>query len=85
MVAFTVVIGGAWAFGIRKAVEARRRPVQVGPQEIIGMRGVVRGDGRVSVHGELWRVRADEPLREGEPVQVDALDGLTLRVHRIAT
>jgi membrane-bound serine protease (ClpP class) len=85
VIVFTVLIGGAWALGIRKAVEARRQPVQVGPQEIIGMRGVVRGDGRVSVHGELWRVRADEPLREGEPVQVDALDGLTLRVHRIAT
>ncbi len=85
VIVFTVLIGGAWALGIRKAVEAKRQPVQVGPQEIIGMRGVVRGDGRVSVHGELWRVRADEPLREGEPVQVDALDGLTLRVHRIAT
>ena len=84
IVTITLVIGGAWAIGIRKAVQARRQPVQVGPQEIVGMRGVVRGDGRVAVHGELWRVRADEPLREGEPVEVDALDGLTLRVHRIA-
>jgi membrane-bound serine protease (ClpP class) len=85
VVALTVVIGGAWALGIRKAVQAKRQPVQVGPQEIVGMRGVVRQDGRVAVHGELWRALADEPLREGEPVQVDALDGLTLRVHRIAT
>jgi membrane-bound serine protease (ClpP class) len=84
VVALTVVIGGAWALGIRKAVQAKRQPVQVGPQEIVGMRGIVRRDGRVAVHGELWRAQADEPLREGEPVQVDALDGLTLRVHRIA-
>jgi membrane-bound serine protease (ClpP class) len=84
VVALTVVIGGAWALGIRKAVQAKRQPVQVGPQEIVGMHGIVRRDGRVAVHGELWRAQADEPLREGEPVQVDALDGLTLRVHRIA-
>ena len=84
VVAITVVIGGAWALGIGKALQAKRQPVQVGPQEIVGMHGVVREDGRVVVRGELWRVRADEPLREGEPVEVDALDGLTLRVHRIA-
>jgi membrane protein implicated in regulation of membrane protease activity len=28
-------------------------------------------------------VRAGEPLSAGEPVEVDALDGLTLEVHRI--
>jgi membrane protein implicated in regulation of membrane protease activity len=42
----------------------------------------VRG-GNVFVRGELWRVRSDEPLREGDRVAVDALDGLTLGVHRI--
>jgi membrane-bound serine protease (ClpP class) len=62
---------------------ARRAPVSVGPEEIVGMEGVVRDGGLVFVHGELWRARSDEPLHEGDRVAVDGLDGLTLAVHRI--
>ncbi|MBV8080190.1 MAG: nodulation protein NfeD [Actinobacteria bacterium] len=83
VVTVTVLLGGFWAFALGKAVRARRMPVTVGPQEIVGMVGVVRDNGLVFVRGELWRVRAAEPLRPGEHVQVDALDGLTLSVHRV--
>jgi membrane protein implicated in regulation of membrane protease activity len=37
----------------------------------------------VFVRGELWRAESDRPLREGEEVQVEALDGLSLRVRHI--
>ena len=47
------------------------------------MEGVVRPSGQVFVHGELWRARAAEQLQPGDRVSVDALDGLTLQVHRI--
>jgi len=83
VITFTAVIGGFWALAIGKAVRARRMPVTVGPQEIVGMEGVVRGPGLVFVRGELWRAHSDEPLAPGERVQVDALDGLTLDVHRV--
>jgi membrane-bound serine protease (ClpP class) len=79
----TAVIGGAWAFAIGKAISLRRRPVSVDPQEIVGMEGVVRDGGLVFVRGELWRVRSPEPLEPGQRVRVDALDGLTLRVHPV--
>ena len=79
----TVVIGGAWAWAIAKAVAAKRQPVSVGPQKIVGMQGVVRENGLVFVEGELWRARAAEPLRTGQRVEVDDLEGLTLRVHPI--
>jgi len=81
----TVVIGGFWAIAISKAMAVRHRPVTVGPEQIVGLEGVMRGDGQAFVRGELWRVRSDEPLRTGERVRVDARDGLTLSVHRIAT
>jgi membrane-bound serine protease (ClpP class) len=83
IVAVTLALGGAWAFGISKAIAARRAPVAVGPQEIVGMEGVVREGGLVSIHGELWRARAAEPLKRGQRVTVDALDGLTLEVHQV--
>ncbi len=83
VVTFTVVIAGSWAFAISKAVASRRLPVSVGPEEIVGMEGVVREGGLVFVHGELWRVRSPDPLSPGQRVRVDGLDGLTLRVHRV--
>jgi membrane-bound serine protease (ClpP class) len=83
IIAVTLILGGAWAFGISKAIAARRSPVAVGPQEIIGMEGIVREGGLVAIHGELWRARADQPLRLGQRVTVDRLDGLTLEVHQL--
>lgn len=83
IVTITVLLGAAWALAIGKAVAARRQPVRVGPQEIVGMEGVVREGGLVFVHGELWRVHSPEPLAPGQRVRVDALNGLTLDVHRV--
>jgi membrane-bound serine protease (ClpP class) len=81
IVTLTVVIGGLWAWAISKAIAVRRQPVLAGPEEIVGMQGIVREGGLVQVHGELWKARAPEPLRTGQRVEVDELDGLTLRVH----
>ena len=83
VITITAVIGGFWALAIGKAVTARRMPVTVGPQEIVGMEGVVREGGLVFVRGELWRAHSNEPLAPGERVRVDGLDGLTLDVHRV--
>jgi membrane-bound serine protease (ClpP class) len=82
VVTVTALIGGFWAFAVGKSVAARRAPVTVGPEQIIGLEGVVR-EGNVFVRGELWQARSDEPLHDGDRVAVDALDGLTLAVHRI--
>jgi membrane-bound serine protease (ClpP class) len=83
VITFTAAIGGFWALAIGKAVRARRMPVIVGPQEIVGMEGIVREGGLVFVRGELWRASSTEPLAPGERVRVDRLNGLTLDVHRV--
>jgi membrane-bound serine protease (ClpP class) len=83
VVTLTAVLGGFWAIAMAKAVAIRRRPVTVGPQQIVGMEGVARSDNLVFVRGELWRARSDHRLAPGERVRVDGLDGLTLDVHRI--
>jgi membrane-bound serine protease (ClpP class) len=85
VVAFTATLGGFWAFAMSKAIAVRRRPVSVGPHQILGMEGVIREGGQVFVRGELWRARSEAPLVPGERVAVDGLDGLTLDVHRIET
>jgi membrane-bound serine protease (ClpP class) len=83
VVVVTLVLGGLWAFATAKAIAIRRAPVSVGPKEIVGAEGVVREGGMVYVRGELWRARAAQPLRIGQQVHVDALDGLTLEVHEV--
>ena len=81
VVLVTVLIGAFWAFAMSKAIAVRRRPAAVGPEEIVGMEGVVRDGGYVFVHGELWRAHASEPLRAGQRVRVEGVDGLTLAVR----
>jgi membrane-bound serine protease (ClpP class) len=79
----TIVIGGFWAFAIAKSLALRRRPPIMTPQQIVGMEGVVRQGGMVFVRGELWQAESDAPLRPGEHVLVEALEGLSLRVRAV--
>ena len=52
---------------------------------MVGAEGVVRSAGLVFVHGELWQAATDDgaPLEPGAHVQVDDVDGLRLKVHRV--
>jgi membrane protein implicated in regulation of membrane protease activity len=79
----TLPLGLFWAFAISKAVQVRRRPVTVGPNQIIGEEAVVRSPEQVQVAGELWHAhRADGgKLVPGDHVQVEAVDGLDLTVR----
>src|SRR5207302_6406783 len=81
--AVTIPLGLFWAFALTKAVQVRRRPVTVGPNQIIGEEAVVRSPGQVQVAGELWQAhRADGgKLVPGDHVQVEAVDGLELTVR----
>ncbi len=83
------VMAGVVVFaGGGMALRARRARVVSGRDEMIGARGritdVREGIIWCQVHGERWRVWADEPLAVGQEVQVEGLDGLVLRVRRVA-
>jgi membrane-bound serine protease (ClpP class) len=76
-------LGLFWALALTKAVQARRRPVSVGPQEIVGQVGEMRRDGMVAVRGELWKAKVPEGLevQPGQPVEISGVeDGLVLDV-----
>ena len=81
------VLGAFTLFAVSKAVSARRGPVRTGWEELIGRHGVVRAPldpvGQVFVHGALWRARSADPgtpLRSGDRVTVQSVEGLTLEV-----
>ena len=84
---------GGWALLVaRKAASARRGRIRSGAEALCGRLGVVRSwsqpAGQVFVEGALWRARQDwapndeEDLREGDPVVVERVNGLTLSVRR---
>ncbi len=74
------------------ALRAYRRPVATGAEGLLAARGEARTAldprGKVFVHGELWNAVAEGPLGEGRvergrPVEIVAVDGLTLRVRPV--
>ena len=73
----------------RKVLAAHRdEPVRTGSEELIGAPAEVRTsldpEGQVWIEGALWRARLagdGGPLRPGDRVKVEAVDGLTLMVR----
>src|SRR3954463_7163891 len=61
---------------------SRRRRSVVGAEAMVGAEAVALGDGWVRVGGERWRARADGRLAAGDPVEVVAVEGLTVVVRR---
>jgi membrane-bound serine protease (ClpP class) len=83
-----VLIGGFLAVVVSKVVEARKRPVLTGWEEMVGAEGVVRQAldplGQVFVQGALWRAETEPgegAIPPGVRVRIQSVDGLTLRVE----
>jgi len=81
-----VLIGGFFVFALGMAFRTMRRKPTTGDKGIIGQVGRVKvrikGEGIVSVLGELWNAESDEVIEEGEKVEVVSIEGLTLKVRR---
>lgn len=66
------------------AFRAHGRPVVSGREQMIGSEGEAiadfKGKGRVLIRGEIWIATADSPIRAGQRVKVERLDGLKVHV-----
>jgi membrane-bound serine protease (ClpP class) len=75
--AFVFLVGGL-------ALNARRRPVVTGSEELIGSVGTMLADaqdeGWARIHSEQWRVHTRVPLKRGQGVRVTSRDNLILTV-----
>ncbi len=83
LIGTAATLAGLMALVVVKIVQVRESPVAVGPNTVVGTSGVVRNGGMVFVNGELWRARTEngEPLRQGDEVEVERMDGLELVVR----
>jgi membrane-bound serine protease (ClpP class) len=81
-------VGAFMVFAMAKVVQVRRKPVEVGLHQMVGSTGVVRREGYVLTHGELWRAEPVDggELVPGEEVVVERVDdGLVLGVRQVGS
>ncbi len=87
VIAATVAVSAGFIlFASWMVVRTQSRPVTSGQEGMIGERGkvvsAIHGEGRVFVHGELWRAQAETNIPEGEDIEVvRLLPGLMLEVR----
>jgi membrane-bound serine protease (ClpP class) len=77
--AFFVVIIGS---GLR----AQRLPIKVGKETMIGrtvsaLTPIDLTGGKIFLEGEYWNATSDTPVEKGQLVQINAVEGLTLKVR----
>jgi membrane-bound serine protease (ClpP class) len=76
---FIVVAGFVFRSHLRRAM--------TGAPAMVGERGVaytrLDPEGKVFVHGEHWQAVSDEPIAQGETVEVVQVVNLKLRVRRV--
>jgi membrane-bound serine protease (ClpP class) len=89
LIALGIVSGVTFYLVSRKVLAApRNEEVRTGTEEMIGSTAEARTsidpDGRVWLGGTIWSARLAEgagPVRQGDKVRVEAVDGLTLVVR----
>jgi membrane-bound serine protease (ClpP class) len=72
-------------FGFAQGLRAQRLPVKVGTETMLGetinaLTPIDENGGRVFVEGEYWNAKSHAPVEKGRPVQITAIEGLTVRV-----
>jgi membrane-bound serine protease (ClpP class) len=77
-------------FVVGAGLRAQFLPVKVGKETLLGQtarasRPINGEQGKVFVEGEYWNAVSDDVISEGQPVEIVAIDGLTLKVKAKAT
>jgi membrane-bound serine protease (ClpP class) len=83
----TIAVSSYILIVVRAVLRTRYLPRRSGSESLLGQEGVATTDlalrGTVRVAGEEWSAIADAgPIHAGETVEVLAVEGVTLRVHR---
>ncbi len=88
IIPIVVALSAILLFLVRLAVISQRRRSVTGAAGMVGETGAALtaipagGEGRVSIHGEIWKARATEAIAAGDTVLISGIDGLVLSVRR---
>ncbi|HAW50047.1 TPA: serine protease [bacterium] len=67
---------------ISLGLKAQFRKVHTGSKGMIGMKGIAGRDKTVFVDGELWKIKSDDEIKEGDEIEVIGIEGLCLKVKK---
>jgi membrane-bound serine protease (ClpP class) len=81
------VLTGIFFFGVLSyAIKTQLSKIKTGSEGLVGEEGVTQTDvfqeGKVSVHGEIWKGKSEELISKGEKIVVTAVEGLVLKVKK---
>jgi membrane-bound serine protease (ClpP class) len=91
VVATSLITASTFIAILTFAIRSQLTPIQIGQESLIGRSGVVRGtlapnkSGSVQMGGELWTaelVEGEKGVKEGERVEVVAVEGVRLKVRK---
>jgi membrane-bound serine protease (ClpP class) len=82
----TLLTAAFFIFIIGAGLKAQTRPVRAGKETMLGqvvsaLDRIDRAGGKVFIEGEYWNAVSEQPIEQGQPVEVVAVQGLTLRVR----
>jgi membrane-bound serine protease (ClpP class) len=85
----TLVVGGFFAFLLAAAVRTYALPPHSGREGLMHKVGTAHTaidskGGKVVVEGELWNAHSEQPIGQGDEVEVIAMQGMTLLVTKKA-
>jgi membrane-bound serine protease (ClpP class) len=81
----TMVTAAFFVFVVGAGLRAQFLPVRVGRETLLGNTTPALGridaaGGKVFVEGEYWNAVSEVPIEAGHPVEIVAVNGLTLKV-----
>ena len=69
---------------VRAVFNVHTSKVTTGFEGMIGETGIALNDfskkGKISIHGEIWNAESDSPVKEGDPLIVEQVSGMILKV-----
>jgi len=72
---------------VRAVIKVHTQKAVTGIEGMIGEKGVATHDfdskGTIEVHGELWTAISDEPMQQGDTVEVVKMEGMVLHVRKV--
>ncbi|MCO7246903.1 nodulation protein NfeD [Halomonas sp. Mc5H-6] len=79
-----LVSGGLMLWTLTRFATLRKRPAHTGMEQLIGASAIALEDfdtrGHVRLHGERWNAVSNVPIKQGDEVKVERLEGLTVYV-----
>jgi len=86
IVAMALLTAAFFVFAVSMVVKGQGRKVTTGQEGLVGEIGIAQTElapeGRIIVHGEIWKAYSDSVIHQNEKVKVVLVDRLNLKVER---